>query len=178
MPMNPFRWSFRAQCLSGAAACAGLLAYAFYVQFELQILPCPFCIFQRIAFAVVGVVLLLAGLHAPRSPTGRRAYGILAFLAAAIGAGIAMRHVWVQLFPPPIPACGPGLNFMLETQTWLGVVRKVLFASGDCSAIDWTFLGLSMPAWAGVWFILLAVLALVAGFRPRPAAGCGGRSVA
>ena len=37
--MNPFRWSFRAQFLSGFVACAALLAYAFYVQFELQIQP-------------------------------------------------------------------------------------------------------------------------------------------
>ena len=165
--MNPFRWSFRNQCLLGAVICAGLLAYAFYVQFALQILPCPFCIFQRIAFAATGLAFLLAAVHAPRSAGARRAYGVTAFLAAAIGAGIALRHVWVQLFPPPIPACGPGLNYMLESQTWLGVVRKVLFASGDCSAIDWTFLGLSMPAWAGIWFVVLAVLALVAGFRRR-----------
>lgn len=165
--MNPFRWSFRAQCLFGFAICAALLAYAFYVQFELRILPCPFCIFQRIAFAATGVVFLVAGLHAPRAAGGRKAYGLLAFLASAAGAGIAARHVWVQLFPPGIPACGPGLNYMLETQTWLGVVRKVLTASGDCSMVDWSFLGLSMAAWAGLWFVALAILALVAGFRRR-----------
>ena len=84
-----------------------------------------------------------------------------------LGAGIAARHVWVQLFPPEIPSCGPGLNYMLETQTWLGVVRKVLTASGDCSMIDWTFMGLSMPAWALLWFVALAMWALYAGFR-RP----------
>src|SRR5688500_7064493 len=107
--MNPFRWSFRAQFLSGFLTCAGLLAYAFYVQFEQQIQPCPFCIFQRLAFAAAGVIFLICGLHAPRSAGGRKAYGVLAFIASAIGAGIAIRHVWVQLFPPAIPSCGPGL---------------------------------------------------------------------
>ena len=155
------------QFLSGFLACAGLLAYAFYVQFEQQIQPCPFCIFQRLAFAAAGVVFLVGGLHAPVGRTGRRIYGVLAFLAAGIGAGIAARHVWVQLFPPELPACGPGLNYMLETQTWLGVVRKVLVSSSDCSMIDWTFLGLSMPAWTLVWFVALALLALVAGFGRR-----------
>ena len=170
--MNPFRWPFRAQCLLGFLACAGLLAYAFYVQFALEIQPCPFCIFQRIAFAAVGLVFLLGALHGPASAGGRRGYGVLAFLAAAVGAGIAARHSWVQLFPPEIPTCGPGLNYMLETQTWLGVVRKVLTASGDCSSIDWRFLGLSMPMWCAIWFVALGVWGLYAGFRRvrRPAA--------
>ncbi len=165
--MNPFRWSFRAQFLSGFVACAALLAYAFYVQFEMQIQPCPFCIFQRLAFAATGLIFLVGGLHAPRGAAGRKVYGVLAFIAAAIGAGTAARHSWVQMFPPEIPTCGPGLNYMLENQTWLGVVRKVLTASGDCSNIDWQFLGLSMPMWCLVWFVLLGVLALVAGFRRR-----------
>jgi disulfide bond formation protein DsbB len=165
--MNPFRWSFRLQFLSGLLACVALLAYAFYVQFELQIQPCPFCIFQRLAFAATGLVFLVGGLHGPGSVGARRAYGLTAFAAAAIGAGISARHTWVQLFPPEIPTCGPGLNYMLETQTWLGATRKVLTASGDCSTIDWQFLGLSMPMWCLLWFVVLGVLALVAGFRRR-----------
>jgi len=27
------------------------------------------------------------------------------------------------------------------------VIRKVLHAGGECAAINWTFLGLSMPSW-------------------------------
>lgn len=165
--MNPFRWSFRQQCLAGFLACAGLLGYALYVQFAQRILPCPFCIFQRLAFAAAGVVFLVGGLHAPGGVAGRRTYGLLAFLATAIGAGIAARHVWLQLFPPPMPSCGPGWDYLVETNTWLGVVRKVLAAKGDCSTIDWSFLGLSMPMWTLVCFILLAGWALHAGFRKR-----------
>lgn len=165
--MNPFQWSFRARFLLGFLACAALLGYAFYVQFAQRIQPCPFCIFQRLAFAAAGVLFLLGGLHAPRGAGGRKAYGLLAALAAVVGAGIAGRHVWVQLFPAELSTCGPGLNYMMETNTWLGVVRKVLTASGDCSMVDWTFLGLSMPAWALVWFVLLASWALLAAFRRR-----------
>ena len=80
--MNPFRWSFRSQFLLGFAVCAALLGYAFYVQFQLGIEPCPFCIFQRIAFASLGIVFLLGGLHAPRAPGGRKAWSLLAFVAA------------------------------------------------------------------------------------------------
>lgn len=167
MTLNPFRWSFRALCLSGFAICVALIGFAIYSQLAWGLEPCPLCIFQRIAFAGVALVLLVAGLHAPRAAAGRRVYGALGFLAAAVGMAIAGRHVWIQLFPPPIPACGPPLEFMRETMSTTGVIRQVLTGSGDCGNVDWTFLGLSMPAWSLVWFVLLALLAVYAGFRRR-----------
>ncbi|HOU65229.1 MAG TPA: disulfide bond formation protein B, partial [Thermomonas sp.] len=130
--MNPFHWSFRSQFLLGFAICAALLGYAFYVQFQLGIEPCPFCIFQRIAFAALGIVFLIGGLHSPRAPGGRKAWSLLAFVAAAVGAGYAGRHSWVQLNPPAMPSCGPGLNFLIEQSSVLGAARKVLLATGDC----------------------------------------------
>lgn len=165
--MNPFRWSFRTQFLAGFAACAALLGYALYLQFAMQLQPCPFCIFQRLCFAALGLVFLAGGLVAPRSQGARKAWSLLALLPALVGVGYAGRHSWVQLFPPEMPSCGPGLNFMLERNSWLGVARKVLMANGDCSSIDWRFLGLSMPMWCLLWFLALASWALLAGFRRR-----------
>lgn len=165
--MNPFRWSFRLQFLLGFVACAGLLAYALYVQFVEQIQPCAFCIFQRLAFAAAGVVFLAGALHAPKSGATRKLYGVLAFIPSAIGAGVAARHFWVQLYPPELFGCGGGLNYMLQTQSWLSAARKVLTSYGDCSTIDWSFLGLSMPGWAFLWFVALALWALRSAFVNR-----------
>ena len=64
--MNPFRWSFRAQFLAGFLGCAALIAYAIYTQLYQGLEPCPLCIFQRIAYAALGLVFLVGGLHAPR----------------------------------------------------------------------------------------------------------------
>jgi len=165
--MNPFRWSFRAQFLLGFLICIALLGYALFVQFVQKIEPCPFCIFQRIAFAATGLLFLLGALHGPKRPGGRRTYGVLAFVAAVTGIGIAGRHVWLQVFPPEMPSCGPGWDYLVETNTWLGVLQKVLGAKGDCSTIDWSFLGLSMPMWSLAWFVALALWALHAGFKSR-----------
>lgn len=165
--MNPFRWTFRAQCLLGFLACLALLCYALYVQFVQKLEPCPFCIFQRLAFAATGVLFLLAAMHGPKRSGARRVYGVLTFIAAAIGIGIAGRHAWVQLYPPPMPSCGPGWDYLIESNTWLGVAQKVLSAKGDCSTVDWSFLGLSMPMWSLLWFIALAGWALWIGFRAR-----------
>lgn len=168
MNPNPFSWTFRSQCLAGFAACAGLIAFAIYSQFAWGLEPCPLCIFQRIAFAALGLVFLLAGLHAPRAAGGRKAWGVAIFLAAAAGMALAGRHVWLQLNPPEIPGCLPPLEFMRETMSTTSLVRKVLVGTGDCSAVDWSFLGLSMPAWSLVWFALLGAGGLYAAFRARP----------
>lgn len=167
MTFNPFRWTFRTQCLAGFAICAALIGFAIFSQFAWGLDPCPLCIFQRIAFAALGLVFLVAGLHAPRSGGGRAIYGVLGFLAAAVGMAIAGRHVWIQYNPPEIPGCGPPLSFLRETMSTGNVIRKVLTGSGDCGAIDWTFLGLSMPAWSLVWFVLLAALFVAAAFMRR-----------
>ena len=165
--MNPFRWSFRSQFLLGFVACAALLGYAFYVQFQLGIQPCPFCIFQRLCFAALGLVFLIAGLLSPRGAGARKWWALLALIAAGVGASYAGRHAWVQLNPPELPSCGPGLNFIVEQHSWLGAAREVLLATGDCSNIDWKFLGLSMPMWCLLWFVALGLWALYAGWKRR-----------
>lgn len=162
------RLSFRSAYLLGFVVCAALIGFALYSQFQWGLQPCPLCIFQRIAFAALGIVFLIGALHAPKGAAGRRAYGVLAFLAAAVGIGIAGRHVWLTHLPPDqVPHCGPPLEFMMETNALTDVIRKVLTGSGECAKVDWTFLGLSMPAWSLAWFVLLAIWALWAAFRRR-----------
>ncbi|MDR2871850.1 MAG: disulfide bond formation protein B [Xanthomonadaceae bacterium] len=166
--MNPFRWSFRTQYLVGGLACLGLVGYAIFTQLHDGLEPCPLCIFQRLAFMAVGVIFLLGGMHSPRGAMGRRAYALLTLLASAVGIGIAGRHVWLQHLPiGAAPSCGPPLSFMRETMGPMEVIKKVLTGSGDCGAVDWSFLGLAMPAWSLVWFVLLALWALYAGFCRR-----------
>lgn len=168
MTPNPLRWTFRSQMLAGFVACAALLAFALYSQFALGLLPCPLCIFQRVAFAALGLVFLAAALHAPKRAGGRRAWGVLALVAAGIGAAIAARHVWLQNLPADqVPACGPGLDWMVQTMPVAGVLREVFTGSGECANVDWSFLGLSMPAWSLAWYLLLGAWAAYAAFRRR-----------
>ena len=143
--VNPAHWSFRAQCLLGFGVCALLLAFAFYMQLQVGLVPCPLCIFQRIAFIAIGAIFLVAGLHAPRGMAGQRTYGVLSLIAAGVGMGIAARHVWLQHLPTDqVPSCGPGLDYLRELMPLTSVIRKVLTGSGECATVDWTLLG----AWA------------------------------
>ena len=56
---------------------------------------------------------------------------------------------------------------MMEANPLTDVIRKVLTGSGECAKVDWHFLGMSMPAWSLLWFVLLALLVLAAAFRRR-----------
>jgi len=133
--------------LAGFVACAGMMGYALYAQYGLGLEPCPLCVFQRVAVIATGIVFLIAFLHGPHI-AGRRVYGLVAALAGLAGMSVAGRHVWLQNLPPDqVPACGPGLDFMLDTFGLGEAVGMVLSGSGECADVDWSFLGLTMPVW-------------------------------
>ena len=163
--MNPLAWSFRTAFAACAIICAAFLGYAVWSQFNELLEPCPLCQFQRLAYLLLIVVCVAAAVHNPKA-TGRRIYGVLAFLSAAVGFAIAARHTWLQHLPPDkVPECGPGLNYLVSTFPIGDVLRKVFTGSGECAKVDWTFLGLSMPEWNLFWFGFFAISALYYGFR-------------
>ncbi|MEM7763314.1 MAG: disulfide bond formation protein B [Pseudomonadota bacterium] len=155
---------------------AGMMGYALYSQYVLELYPCPLCMFQRVALIALMLVALLALLHNP-GRTGQRIYGLLGLLTGAGGVAIASRHVWLQNLPADqVPSCGAGLEFMMETLPLLTVVREVLTASGECANISWQFLGLSMPAWVAIMMSVLTAVVLLTAFR-WPAAYSTGSSI-
>lgn len=167
--MNPLAWSFRAQFASGFLICTGLIAFAIFTQFQYGLEPCPLCIFQRIAYFILGLLFLMGALHAPNGKPGRRRYGLLGMLAAGVGFGIAARHVWIQLRPPQhdFGSCAPPLSFLSEQMGPFEVFRTVLTGTADCSEVTWRLFGLSMPMWSLICFVVLAAWALYAGFKRR-----------
>ncbi|HEX7080855.1 MAG TPA: disulfide bond formation protein B [Gammaproteobacteria bacterium] len=149
----------------GVVIVAGLMGYALYAQHVLGLEPCPLCIFQRIAMIGLGFVFLAGALHAPVG-LGARAYAGLGLVVAAVGIGIAARHVYLQNLPPDaIPACGPGLGYIFDAFPVLEALRMVFTGSGECAEVNWSFLGLSMPAWVLIWFVILGALAVAANWR-------------
>jgi disulfide bond formation protein DsbB len=158
---------------SGFLACVALLAYAYYTQYKLGLEPCPLCIFQRIGIAALGVVFLVAGLHNPRR-WGAPVYAVLIAAAALATAGVAIRHLYVQSLPPgTIPACGAPLEVLLQFTPVTEVIRKVLTGSGECSQINWRFLGLAMPAWVLICAFVLGVFGVATNARTRVAKSVG-----
>lgn len=146
--------------------CASLVGFALYNQYVDYLDPCPLCIFQRVIFMAMGAIALLAVLHNP-ARLGQQLYGWLLVTGATIGALIAGRHVWLQGLPPDeVPECGPGLNYMLDNFPLTEVLSTVLRGSGSCAEVLWTFMGLSMPKWTLIWYVVLGLVTLWVIYRP------------
>jgi disulfide bond formation protein DsbB len=149
-----------------AAACAGLLGFGYYLQFAQGLEPCPLCVLQRVAFLAFGLIALLGALLGPGA-LGTRLLAGLGLLAALAGAGVAGRQVWLQSLPADrVPACGPGLDYMVQNFPLSKTLAMVLRGSGECAENAWQFLGLGIAAWALVWFALLAGLSVYLLLRP------------
>ena len=139
----------------GFLVCAGLMAWALYLQYILELEPCPLCVFQRVAVIATGVVFLVAAAHNP-GRRGAAGYALLTLLIAGTGAAIAAWHVWIQAQPPgTVATCGMGLNYMLETLPLTEVIGRVLKGSGECAEQGWLFMGLAIPSWTFVFFIAM-----------------------
>ena len=145
-------------------ACAGLLAFASYLQHVQGLEPCPMCILQRYAFFAVGITALVAAIHGP-SRAATRAYAALVIVFALIGGGTAARHSYLQEFPNPSTSCGVELDYLVNTFPLAQALPKIFAGSGECSQVQWRLLGLSIPEWALLWFVALIALAAWAALR-------------
>ena len=140
--------------------CAGLLGVAFYMEHVMGLEPCPLCWLQRFGFMGVGLVSFVAALHGP-GQLGMRIYGLMLAVTAGAGLGVAGRQLWLQSLPADqVPACGPSVDYMLEVLPWAEVLSTALKGTGDCAAVVWRFLGLSIPGWTAVFFTMLVILGL------------------
>ena len=146
----------RTWLFSGFAACAGLLGFALYLQYFVNLEPCPLCMLQRVAFIALGLVFLIGALHGP-GRTGVRVYASLAILTAATGIGLAARHTWLQYNPPQFASCAGDLYSQLERLPLGRVIANAIRATGDCAKVDWSFMGWSIAEWSLIWFTIFAL---------------------
>src|SRR3546814_16013137 len=117
--------------------------------------------------AATGIVFLVGALHGPRAG-GRWFYALLAMLTAAIGIGIAARHVWLQHLPADqVPACGPTLDYLLQMMPANEAIMTVLRGDASCAKLTAPWLGISLPGWTLIAFIGFALYAMALPLSPR-----------
>lgn len=144
------------------------MAFAmFYLEAYLGLAACPLCMTQRLFIVLVGFFALIGGLHNP-SGWGRRVYGVLCTISALAGGAVAARHVWLQHLPADqVPACGPSLEYMLDTLPFSETLNIVMMGDGNCAETVWTFLGLSIPEQTLALFSVLIIICLWQTLRSR-----------
>ena len=139
-------------------ACTAMLAFGMYLQHVVGLEPCPMCIVQRYALILVAICAALA------AASGRKglqvAGSVLLVVFAVAGAYVAARQSWLQWYPPEVVSCGRDLYGMIETFPLKRALPMIFRGGGDCSKIDWTFLGGSIANWSFLCFSGIALLAL------------------
>ena len=134
----------------------GLLAFGYYLEIVEGLEPCPLCITQRFFLLLCGLAGLSALVQNP-GQTGARVYGAIGVLIATAGGYFSSRQLYLQSLPADqVPACGPSIDFILNTFPLMEALQILLRGDGNCAEVAWRFLGLSIPAWTLVAFISLA----------------------
>ncbi|WP_370261746.1 disulfide bond formation protein B [Limnobacter sp.] len=144
----------------GLAVCLGALAAALYLQIVLNWFPCPLCIVQRYAYLVAAIGFLGLLLVGPRSWLAKGLMGAVV-LAVLGGLGTAAYHVWV--LSNPMQTCGVDpLQTRLNELPWVAYWPDMFVADGLCTAEYPPLLGLSLPMWSGIGFVLLGLVLYLA----------------
>ena len=157
--------SVRQILLAICVGCVALLAYGLYLQHVVGLEPCPMCIVQRYAMVLVALV---AGVSAIAMRRGVHLAGaVLLIPIAGFGAFVAARQSWLQWYPPETVSCGRDLYGMIENFPLRRAVPMIFKGSGDCSKVDWTFLGGSIANWSFLCFSAIVLLSLWLGMRSR-----------
>ena len=144
-------------------ACLGLLAFGMYLQLVVGLEPCPMCVVQRYALILIAAV---AGITSATGRKGLQMTGIsLMTVLAVAGAYVAARQSWLQWYPPEVVSCGRDIYGMIENFPLQRAIPMIFKGGGDCTKIDWTFLGGSIANWSFLWFCAMAILGILLMWR-------------
>ena len=149
------------------AVSATALANAYIAEYGFGLEPCILCLYQRVPYAVAGV-LGLAALTSPRARVRAVAVAGGVFL---VGAVLAFYHVGVeQHWWASVAACG-GAGDVGGPAT-VDELRQMLTRESPvkaCDEVDWTLFGLSMATYnVGVSLALGTASLLAANQLRRP----------
>jgi protein dithiol:quinone oxidoreductase len=150
-----------------ALTCFGMLAFGMYLQHVVGLEPCPMCIVQRYALILVAVCAAFSwasGLKASQNTAPgllQKVLAALALLFAGGGAFVAARQSFLQWYPPEVMSCGRDFYGMVETFPLQRAIPMIFKGGGDCTKVDWTFLGGSIANWSFVVFVGMALLLLL-----------------
>lgn len=141
-----------------SVVCLALLVFGAWLQHVEGLEPCPMCIVQRYALVLIVIIAALTG-AANKKPLHLGGSGLMV-VTAGFGAFVAARQSWLQWYPPEVASCGRDFYGMIENFPLQRAIPMIFKGSGDCSKVDWTFLGGSIANWSFICFVTIALLAL------------------
>lgn len=147
-------------------ACTTIILIALYMEHVMMLQPCGLCITQRVFVILVGLVCLAAAIHNPPVAT-RRNYAFLAASLCVGGGYFAARQIWLQHLPEDqVPACGPGLSYLMENFPLMDTLSFLLKGDGNCAEVTWRFLGIfSIAELSMIGFVCLFAICIYQALR-------------
>ena len=130
------------------------MAVALYLQHVVGLKPCPLCVLQRMAL-IAAALAALAGALLARGRAAQWTTLGLAGAAALAGAGVAIWHVWILIYPPESMSCGRPFQWFHEDFPLIVWLPRLFRGDGDCLDRSWSLLGLGIPHWSLVGFLVV-----------------------
>lgn len=138
-----------------------LVSAALLIQNLYHLMPCPLCILQRLCYFGLGLWFFIFA-FLPQTFLWRRWQGVLLLMTSGVGLFLSLKQVSLQMANQKEAAsCGPGLQYMLQNMPLPSAIQTILTGTGDCSVVDWRFLGLSMAAWSALCFLFFIAWAMI-----------------
>jgi len=135
-----------------------MLTFSFILQFHFHLLPCSLCVFCRVIVILILILFGVAWIHNPKTERIQKRYVGIGGILAIIGILVSARHLWIMHLPPEkVPACSPGFNYLLETLSFPEALFTILKSAGECAENNTAFLGISLPAWTLIGFLMLGI---------------------
>ncbi len=140
----------RTLLLAVAFTCFAVIGGALYFQHVKLMSPCGLCVFQRYAFIIAGIFALIGAFSTKQKP-----WIVLSLLSALAGIGTVAKHLYVLANPGFSCGIDPATTFLNKIPT-AAILPSVFEAEGLCETAGDLILGLSLPQWSGVTFVIVS----------------------
>ncbi len=144
-----------------------ILGAVYYLQYVGGLKPCPLCIIQRVCVILFGISCIVGWCFSARYR--KRVVAFFQILFSFSGLFFATRQLWIQSLPAEqVPACLPGLDILMKYYPLRDILSTLFWGTGDCAEVSWQLFGLSMPAWAALYFLAIFLVSGWVFFFLRP----------
>lgn len=135
-----------------------MMAASYFFEYVVKLTPCALRVVQRLLIACLMINALWV-IWRVRRDMRIRGLQVVAGIFTMLGLLVAWRHIWLQQHAELMAnaACLPDIRFMLKMMPLPEVVMRLFSHGGaECSKIKWQFLGLTMPGWVAISYIIYA----------------------
>jgi protein dithiol:quinone oxidoreductase len=149
--------------LAIAIASGWLLGMGMYIQYARGITDCGPVVLIRYGLLVAAVLAIFA-IVLNAGKTVRWTVSALIGLVSLGGAWVAAHEAWSSHVPSPAKL-GIRADSLVSSLALENVLPRFFSGAGDCASGRWNMIGLPYAQWCALFFVLFAIIAILAARR-------------